>query len=136
MHDICPCRAQAALGWLVLDTNQLEACHRHPGSIAMAGDFNNHCFHPPPPSSIRTLHHLPKTLNVRAKRTLDTPMSRAATAEHLKTTLQSLCNQLQAKKAAAFEGHSSLPLLLTKYLMSCTCMCHVVAVQAHLDTQD
>lgn len=30
----------AALGWLDLNANQLEACHSHPGSIAMAGDFN------------------------------------------------------------------------------------------------
>lgn len=99
----------AALGWLDLNANQLEACHSHPGSIAMAGDFNTPYFYPPPPSPIRTLHHLPKTLNVRAKRTLDTPTSRAATVAHLKTTLQSLRNQLQAKKAAVFEGHSSLP---------------------------
>lgn len=82
----------------------------------MAGDFNNHYFYPPPPPSIRNLHSLPTTLNVQAKRTLDTPMSRAATAAHVKTTLQNLCNQIQANKAVLFEGRSSLPLLSASIL--------------------
>jgi len=63
----------------------------------MADDFNNHFFYPPPPSSISTLHSLPTILKLQAKRTLDTPMSRAATAAHVKTTLQNLCNQLQTE---------------------------------------
>ncbi|DBA80583.1 TPA: hypothetical protein ACH3X1_007844 [Trebouxia sp. C0004] len=77
-----------------------ESSHSHPGSIAMVGDFNNHYFYPPPPSYISTLHSLPTILEIQAKRTLDTPMSRAATVAHVKTTLQNLCNQIQDNQAA------------------------------------
>ncbi|KAL3133384.1 hypothetical protein ABBQ38_007252 [Trebouxia sp. C0009 RCD-2024] len=51
-------RAQAALGWLVLNANQLESSSSHPGSIAMAGDFNKHFFYPHPPAAISTLHNV------------------------------------------------------------------------------
>ncbi|KAL3139593.1 hypothetical protein ABBQ38_003912 [Trebouxia sp. C0009 RCD-2024] len=87
-------RAQAALGWLVLNANQLESSSSHPGSVAMAGDFNKHFFYPPTPAAISTLHSLQTILKVQAKRTLDTQQSRASTAAHVKMTLENLCNQL------------------------------------------
>ncbi len=127
---MCPCRAQAALGWLVLNANQLESSHSHPGSIAKVGDFNNHYFFPPPPSSIRTLHSLPTTLKVQVKRTLNNPMSRAAAAAHVKTTLQNLCNQIRAKEAAIFEGHSSLPLPSAS--ISCLALGNVISLRLKL----
>ncbi len=77
----------------------------------MVGDINNHYFYPPPPSFIKTLHRLPTTLKVQVKRTLNNPMSRAAAAAHVKKTLQNLCNQIEANKAALFEGRSSILLL-------------------------
>ncbi len=127
---MCPCRAQAALGWLVLNANQLESSHSHPGSIAMVGDFNNHYFYPPPPSSIKTLHSLPTTLKVQVKRTLNNPMSRAAAAAHVKTTLQKLCNQIRANKAALFEGRSSLLLLSAS--ISCIALGNVISLRLKL----
>ncbi|KAA6429165.1 MAG: hypothetical protein FRX49_00562 [Trebouxia sp. A1-2] len=97
-------RAQAALGWLVLNANQLESSPSHPGSIAMVGDFNKHFFYPPPPSATNTLHSLQTVLKIQAKRTLDTENSRAKTAAHVKMTLRNLCNQLQANQAVILEG--------------------------------
>ncbi|KAL3143544.1 hypothetical protein ABBQ38_002343 [Trebouxia sp. C0009 RCD-2024] len=97
-------RAQAALGWLVLNANQLESSPSHPGSIAMVGDFNKHFFYPPPPSATNTLHSLQAVLKIQAKRTLDTQNSRAKTAAHVKMTLRNLCNQLQANQAVILEG--------------------------------
>ncbi len=79
----------------------------------MVRDFNNHYFYPPSPSSI---HSLPTTLKVQVKRTLNNPMSRAAAAAHVKTTLQNLCNQIQANKAELSEGRSSLLLLSASML--------------------
>ena len=112
MHEEFACRAQAALGWLVLNANQLESSSSHPGSIAIAGDFNKHFVYPPPPAAISTLHRLQTTLKVQAKRTLDTQPSRASTVAHVKMTLANLCNQLQANKAVIFEGVFLNPLVL------------------------
>jgi len=119
----CMTRVHAGCRQPLAGLFSMQISLRHPGSIAMVGDFNNHYFYPPPPSSISTLHNLPGTLNVRAKRTLDTSLSRASTAAHLKTALQKLCDQLQAIKAALLEGHSSLPLLLTSVrCLACACV--------------
>ena len=82
----------------------------------MAGDFNTHLLYPPPPADIGTLHSLQNTLKVRAKRTLDTQQSRASTAAHVKMTLESLCNRLQANKAVIFEGLVSQPSAVSEYL--------------------
>lgn len=115
MHEEFACRAQAALGWLVLNANQLESSSSHPGSIAMAGDFNKHFFYPPPPAAISTLHNLQTILKVQAKRTLDTQQSRASTIAHVKMTLANLCNQLQANKAVIFEGCVSQLSAVSEY---------------------
>ena len=113
VHDICLCRAQAALSYLVLNANQLEDCRHHPGSIAMAGDFNNQIVFPPPPASLPSLHNLLRTLRIRAVKSRDThsDLSQGSLPAHVKTTLQELCNQIQANQTKIFEGHSLLPLL-------------------------
>lgn len=114
VHDVCACRAQASLGWLVLNANQLESSPSHPGSIAIAGDFNKHCVIPPQPSATRTLHNLKSILNVQVKRTWDSDDSRAYTALHVKKMLKELCRQLEAKKAVIFEGRSCLPSVVSR----------------------
>ena len=127
MHDVFACRAQAALGWLFLNANQLEASPSHPGSIAMAGDFNKHFFYPPPPSAIHTLHNLSTVIKVQVKRTLDTESSRASTAAHVKMTLQKLCNQLQAHKAVIFEG-VFFTIYCQRVCLSCIWQCCLLSV--------
>lgn len=124
---ISACRAQAALGWLVLNANQLEESPIHPGSIAMAGDLNKQFFYPPPPSAINTLHSLQTILKVQAKRTLDTQSSRASTVAHVKMTLQNVCDQLQANKAVIFEG-VFLTLCCQQVCVSCIWQCCSLSV--------
>ena len=110
--------AQAALGWLVLNANQLELSPSHPGSIAMVGDFNTHFFNPPPPSATNTLHGLQSVVRVQAKRTLDTQKSLALTAAHVKIKLRNLCNQLKENKGVIFEG-AFLTLCCQRVRVSC-----------------
>ena len=112
------CRAQAALGWLVLNANQLESSPSHPGLIAMVRDFNTHYFYPPPPSATNTLHSLQSILKVQAKRTLDTQNSRALSTAHVKIKLRNLCNQLQENKGVIFEG-VFLTLCCQRVCVSC-----------------
>jgi len=92
------------MGWVVLNAEQFALCPHHPGSISMCGDLNVHSTLPNPPSSLTSMHGLPRLLRMQAKQTGRNPQAQASTAVYVKRLLTCICQDLKAKAAVIFEG--------------------------------